>query len=261
MATMSHTTQTDPIPEPLINSATTISSEKSGLRQQGPISAQARPPPASPSLNSTASTVNYVPIHSDPNTTSASAPPPPAAQSGQLSDSVRQLLPLLHAQSPHYITAHIYNRPYLLTAGDTLRLPFLMHGVQPGDVLRLDRASTIGSRDYTLKSGASLMSTQDLSKDEIAFTPVKHRTRWIDDRLFVCRATVTGVESEPMRVMEKTKRRQRHIKHVKSKHRYTVLRISEVKVKSLGEVEAEIATSSESGSVEGDVVPAAGPAL
>jgi len=136
-----------------------------------------------------------------------------------------------------------------------------MHGVQPGDVLRLNRASTIGSRDYTLKSGASLMSTQDLSKDEIAFTPVKQRTRWIDDRLFVCRATVMGVESEPMRVMEKTKRRQRHIKHVKSKHRYTVLRISEVKVKSLGEVKAEIATSSESGSVEGDVVAAAGPAL
>jgi len=135
-----------------------------------------------------------------------------------------------------------------------------MHGVQPGDTLRLDRASTIGSRDYTLKSGASVTSGQDLSKDEIAFTPVKQRTRWIDDRLYVCRATVMGVESEPMRVMEKTKRRQRHIKHVKSKHRYTVLRISEVKVRSLGDVEAEMAVSPDGRSVDGNVV-AAEPAL
>jgi large subunit ribosomal protein L21 len=41
-----------------------------------------------------------------------------------------------------------------------------------------------------------------------------------------------------MRVEEKTKRRQRHTKHVRSKMRFTVLRISDLEVKSLEEYEA-----------------------
>lgn len=95
-----------------------------------------------------------------------------------------------------------------------MRLPFYMHGVKPGDVLRLNRASNLGSRDYTLKGAP-----------------------YLDERLFECRATVVGVESEPMRVKEKTKRRQRRIKRVKSKLRYTVLRVSEVRVRGLEELE------------------------
>jgi large subunit ribosomal protein L21 len=92
-----------------------------------------------------------------------------------------------------------------------------MHGVSPGDTLRLNRASLLGSRDYTLKAG----------------TPNKElgeKQKWLDERLFVCRATVMGVESEPLRIKEKTKRRQRHVRKIKSKHRYTILRISEVTV-------------------------------
>jgi hypothetical protein len=48
-----------------------------------------------------------------------------------------------------------------------------------------------------------------------------------------------GVESEPMRIKEKTKRRQRRVKTVKSKHRYTVLRITDLKVSTLEEIEGE----------------------
>ncbi|KAH0565269.1 hypothetical protein GP486_001334 [Trichoglossum hirsutum] len=134
---------------------------------------------------------------------------PPIEQSSYtpLDDSVRTLLPLLRAQSPHYITSLIHARPYLLTAGDTLRLPFQMPGVIPGDVLRLNRASNIGSRDFTLKGAP-----------------------YVDERLFECRARVMGVEAEPMRVKEKTKRRQRRVKTVRSKHRFTVLKISELKI-------------------------------
>lgn len=58
---------------------------------------------------------------------------------------------------------------------------------------------------------------------------------YLDDRLFTCRAVVMGTESEPMRVMEKTKRRQRHTKHVKSKHKYTILKIREVSVNPVAE--------------------------
>ncbi|KAI0136370.1 hypothetical protein BJ170DRAFT_601489 [Xylariales sp. AK1849] len=124
--------------------------------------------------------------------------------------TISQLLPLLRAQPAHYVTAHIWGRPYLVTQGDSIRLPFKMPGVLPGDVLRLDRASTLGSRDYTLKGADD---------------------GYIDERLFVCRATVLGTESEPLRIKVKTKRRQRRNKTVRSKHQYTILRISELVVK------------------------------
>ncbi|KAK7908033.1 54S ribosomal protein L49 [Apiospora marii] len=121
--------------------------------------------------------------------------------------TVAQLLPLLRTQPAHYLTAHIWGRPYLVTAGDQIRLPFKMPGVVPGDVLRLDRASTLGSRDFTLKGSP-----------------------YVDERLFECRATVLGTETEPMRIKIKTKRRQRRNKQVRSKHHFTILRVSEVKI-------------------------------
>ncbi|KAI0184126.1 ribosomal protein L21-like protein [Xylaria flabelliformis] len=129
--------------------------------------------------------------------------PPPA----EAAESISQLFPLLRAQPRHYITAHIHGRPYLVTEGDQIRLPFKMAGVLPGDVLRLDRASILGSRDYTLKG-----------------------TPWIDSALFECRATVLGTESEPLRIKIKTKRRNRRSQRVTSKHKYTILRISELKL-------------------------------
>ncbi|KAI0387332.1 hypothetical protein F5Y04DRAFT_239961 [Hypomontagnella monticulosa] len=127
--------------------------------------------------------------------------------SSYASASVAELFPLLRAQPSHYITVHIHGKPYLVTEGDQIRLPFLMHGVVPGDVLRLDRASAIGSRDYTLLGQPT-----------------------VDPALFECRATVLGVETEPLRVKVKTKRRNRRSRRVASKHRFTVLRISELKL-------------------------------
>ena len=88
-----------------------------------------------------------------------------------------------------------------------------MPGVVPGDILRLNRATSIGSRDYTLKG-----------------------TPYVDERLFECRATVMGTEAEPMRIKEKTKRRNRKVKTVRSKHKYTMLRISELKIKDYEEL-------------------------
>lgn len=62
-------------------------------------------------------------------------------------------------------------------------------------------------------------------------------TPYVDERIFECRARVMGVEAEPMRIKEKTKRRNRKIKTVRSKHKFTILRIAEVTVKSLEEIE------------------------
>jgi large subunit ribosomal protein L21 len=120
------------------------------------------------------------------------------------------MLPLLAAQPSHYISIHIHGKPYLVTAGDTVRLPFHMPGIIPGDVLRLNRAANLGSRDYTLKG-----------------------TPYVDERLFECRARVMGIESEPMRIKEKKKRRNRRIHTVKSKLRFTVLKISELKINTI----------------------------
>ncbi|KAF5493774.1 54S ribosomal protein L49 [Colletotrichum fructicola] len=154
------------------------------------------------------------PIIEPQNTSVAGDAPAAAAPSGPISEQVKAVLPFLAAQPSHYITFHIHGRPYLVTPGDSVRLPFKMPGVVPGDVLRLNRASIIGSRDYTLKGAP-----------------------FIDERLYECRAVVTGTESEPMRFKEKTKRRQRKVKTVKSKHRYTTLAISELKINSSEEIE------------------------
>lgn len=98
-----------------------------------------------------------------------------------------------------------------------------MPGVVPGDVLRLNRASILGSRDFTLKAAAD--------------------QRYLDERLFECRARVIGVEAEPMRIKKKKKQRCRRTHVVKSKHKYTVLRVSELRVKRLEELEATAATA------------------
>ncbi|KAJ4385359.1 hypothetical protein N0V85_008091 [Neurospora sp. IMI 360204] len=130
-----------------------------------------------------------------------------ASQQPPISQQVKELLPVLAAQPGHYTTIHIHGKPYLVTEGDTVKLPFKMPGVAPGDVLRLNRASVIGSRDLTLQGAP-----------------------YVDERLFECRAIVMGTESEPMRVMIKKKRRIRRKKHVFSKHKYTVLRINQLKI-------------------------------
>lgn len=153
---------------------------------------------------------------------------PPPLNKGPLPETVKALLPLLRAQPNQYITVHIHGRPYLVTPGDSIRLPFLMPGVAPGDVLRLNRASVLGSRDLTLRPA-----------DPSARKAVTFEQPYVDDRLFECRATVVGVVSEPMREKKKTKRRNRKVKTVKTKLRYTVLRISELKIKLPEEVEEE----------------------
>ena len=207
ITTQSHTLETGNVPEPLIQSGQRISQdlkEKVSSHTLSPKASSPAVPEHQPSHNTRSDVVSQ-----------------------QITPSIRHLLPLLHSQPSHYMTLHIHGRPYLLTKGDTLRLPFLMPNVKPGDVLRLNRATHIGSRDYTLKAPEPIKGTADAVK----------KVFYLDERLFTVRARVVGIETEPMRVEEKTKRRQRHTKHVYSKMRFTVLKISELEVKSLEEYE------------------------
>lgn len=59
-----------------------------------------------------------------------------------------------------------------------------------------------------------------------------------------------GVEGEPMRVEEKTKRRQRHVKTVKSKMRFTILRCVELRVLGSGKGGEEVNEELDSGQEE-----------
>lgn len=127
-----------------------------------------------------------------------------------------------------YATVYIHGRPYLVTPGDSLRLPFLMAGVQPGDELSLDRVGVVGNRSMTAiatSSGAapneavggvvrSTVGAQVVASESIPGASV--------------RAVVLGVETEPERTLIKKKRRSRRKRTFKSKHSYTVLRIKEV---------------------------------
>ena len=99
-----------------------------------------------------------------------------------------------------------------------------MPNVHAGDILRFNRASVIGSRDFTLKG-----------------------TPYIDERMFECRVRVLGVDAEPLRIKEKTKRRQRHVRRVKSKHKYTLMRVMDVKIKTVEELLEEGAQVIEDG--------------
>ncbi|PMD49893.1 uncharacterized protein K444DRAFT_622505 [Hyaloscypha bicolor E] len=170
--------------------------------------------PSTPASSPISEAPSQLPKHTQLRLSKIPTPPTPPPNPLVLSAPLKDLLPLLAVQPSHYIRAHIHGKPYLATVGDTVRLPFHMPGVVPGDVLRLNRASLLGSRDYTLKGAP-----------------------WVDERVFECRARVLGTEAEPMRSKVKTKRRNRRVKTVRSKHKYTILRVSELRVKGLEEIE------------------------
>lgn len=215
-----------------------ISSTHQHIETAATTATMASPPPSGPPSEASRAQKTSATTHAKattasqtlhPNTPRSRAPPtqPPPQPTGPIPHEVKDMLPLLRAQpGGHYITLHIHGRPYLVTPGDEVRLPFLMPGVRPGDVLRLNRASVLGSRDLTL-----------LPSEPASRNPASGEVAYVDERLYECRAVVVGVDSEPMRTKEKTKRRNRKVKTVKSKHRYTVLRISHLRIKAPEELE------------------------
>ncbi|KAL1974477.1 hypothetical protein VTN31DRAFT_4681 [Thermomyces dupontii] len=204
-------------------------------------------PPTTSPTTSTATTTQTQPSNPESSTTQFQPPreklplPPIFTSPLRISKSLAAQLPYLTAQPPpYYITAHLHARPYLLTEGDHVRLPFRMPGVKSGDILRLNRASVLGSRDFTLKGGSNISG--------------KDGPGYLDERLFECRVRVLGVDAEPLRIKEKTKRRQRHVRRVKSKHKYTLLRVMTVRVKTLDELLREGAQIVEDGELEREAV-------
>ncbi|KAL1896768.1 hypothetical protein Sste5346_004401 [Sporothrix stenoceras] len=121
-----------------------------------------------------------------------------------------------------YATVQIHGRPYLVTPGDSVRLPFKMPGVQPGDELLLNRVGVVGNRTVTAVAGAGA-GTSKVGEESFDVPYVPGAT---------VKAVVLGVETEPLRTLVVKKRRTRRKRTVKSKHHYTVLRIQEVSVEA-----------------------------
>src|ERR1700760_217921 len=144
---------------------------------------------------------SFAPRHPALNSRPPPVPTKPLLESS-LDPSIQSLLPLLRSQPPFYTTIHIHGKPYLVTEGDTIRLPFLMQGVEAGDILRFNRATVIGSRDYTLKAGTTETKLE--------------KQKYLDERLYVVRARVLGATIEPERTKIKKKPRQRHARYTKS---------------------------------------------
>ncbi|KAK9367616.1 ribosomal protein L21-like protein [Lipomyces kononenkoae] len=106
--------------------------------------------------------------------------------------------------TPLYATIRIHKNSFLVTVGDVVTLPYRLKDVQIGDTLKLTQIETLGSRQFTWKGDP-----------------------FVDERCVV-KARVIENTKEPMRVKIRTKQRNRRVKHIKSKHQYTVLTISEI---------------------------------
>ncbi|KAK9460180.1 mitochondrial 54S ribosomal protein bL21m [Lipomyces oligophaga] len=107
--------------------------------------------------------------------------------------------------TPTYATFKMHTNRFLVTVGDIVSLPYRLKDVKVGDIIRLTQVESLGSRDFTLKG------TPYLEQDQV-----------------VVKARVVEHTKQPMSVKIKTKRRNRRVKHITSKHPYTVLVVSEV---------------------------------
>ncbi|QLL33828.1 hypothetical protein HG536_0F01530 [Torulaspora globosa] len=105
-----------------------------------------------------------------------------------------------------YAIFRVHNRPYLVTKGDKVILPFKLKQADVGDTLNLTDVITLGSRNYKLVDYP------------------------IDHSLYTLKATVLEKTKRAFEVREVTKRRNRKVRHAKSKGDLTVIRISELKV-------------------------------
>lgn len=105
-----------------------------------------------------------------------------------------------------YAIFRVHNRPYLVTLGDKVVLPFKLKQADVGDVLSLNDVTTIGSRNYQLVDDP------------------------VDTSLYTLKATVLEKTKRAFQVREVTKRRNRKVRHAKNKADLTILRISELKV-------------------------------
>ncbi|CED84428.1 hypothetical protein [Phaffia rhodozyma] len=116
---------------------------------------------------------------------------------------------LLNSQPEKYIVAKVYAQKYLLHPTEILTVPRLETTPELGSVIKLTRVFEVGSRDFALKATEG----NRLTGVECSLTVLEHTTG-------------------PMETVLKTKRRKGYKKEVRSKQRFTRLRVGDIKVLS-----------------------------
>ena len=106
-----------------------------------------------------------------------------------------------------YAEFRVHGRPYVVTEGDRVILPYKVKNAEVGDTLNLTDVRAIGSRNYKLVAEP------------------------IAPELYTLKATVIEKTKRKFEVREVTKRRSRRVRHAKSKGDLTMIRISELSVK------------------------------
>lgn len=122
-----------------------------------------------------------------------------------VSEKYKDLAPL-KLSNELYAIFKIHERPYLVTKGDKVILPFKLKEANVGDILNLTDVTTIGSRNYKLVDNP------------------------IDKSIYSLKAVVLEKTKRAYQVREVTKRRNRRVRHAVNKADQTVIRISELKV-------------------------------
>ncbi|GMM34472.1 mitochondrial 54S ribosomal protein YmL49 [Saccharomycopsis crataegensis] len=114
-------------------------------------------------------------------------------------------------QSNLYATIKIFNKPYLVTAGDKVILPHNLKNVDIGSVIKFNDIVNIGSRD-------------------VVFYPPTDDAEGVLEKVVKIEGTV--IEKTKNKAAEKltTWQRNRKNKRALVKHKKTVIRISEVSV-------------------------------
>lgn len=110
-----------------------------------------------------------------------------------------------------YATIRIFNKPYLITAGDRLTLPHNLKDVEVGNTIKFNDIVSLGSRDYV-------------------FYPPSHGTEELDKLV-----SIQGVIIEKTKEKARTKlvenQRCRKDSRTLVKHKKTVIRITDLTVK------------------------------
>lgn len=133
--------------------------------------------------------------------------PPPKNTYTTITPSKEELQPL-KIGGALYAVIHIHDRSFMVTEGDEIILPVDLRDTTVGSILDFDHVSKIGTREHTLTGGPA-----------------------IDPSVFSIKGVVVEKTRERRRIHEKTQRRIRHVRHVVTKNRMTIIRISELKLK------------------------------
>lgn len=109
-----------------------------------------------------------------------------------------------------YATIKIFNKPYLITAGDKLTLPHNLKNVDIGSVIKFNDIISIGSRDF------------------VFYPPSDPEAKPILEKLLNIEGTVIEKTKNKARTKVFEKQRCRKDRRTLVKHKKTVIRISDL---------------------------------